>query len=417
MSRLTIRRGPQPGKVFELMGDVITIGSGSKNTISILDNDVSREHCKLVRSSAGYELHDLDSRRGTFVSGLRVKNGWVLRTGNIIELGENVTLEYLADPTGTDQLAANPGTPASPPVVTGGGLLRNLQLSSDRPDPAKTPWLVVMDGDKAGQRFPLKNPAITIGRDLTNDIVLADAEISRTHVRLKWADTDYLLEDTGSTNGTEVNGTRLPAKSPVKLKPDDKVSISGRVDLLYTYQPDSPGLPSRQEKSQPIPPAAPTLRQTSTAESPAAIKPTSRLGTGLKPGALNDHILIAYTRDMWEPVVARMMVALQDARQKPWVDQYLNEGSEDWMAAVDQAFAECWMGIIIVSKPALESKYIQAAFRYFYSRKKPLVLYMVDRPASLPPELASAKAVRHEPLNPTYSFDELIIEVKSRKRG
>ena len=144
MSRLTIRRGPQPGKVFELMGDVITIGSGSKNTISILDNDVSREHCKLVRSSAGYELHDLDSRRGTFVSGLRVKNGWVLRTGNIIELGENVTLEYLADPTGTDQLAANPGTPASPPVATGGGLLRNLQLSSDRPDPAKTPWLVVM---------------------------------------------------------------------------------------------------------------------------------------------------------------------------------------------------------------------------------------------------------------------------------
>jgi len=66
---------------------------------------------------------------------------------------------------------------------------------------------------------------------------------------------------------------------------------------------------------------------------------------------------------------------------------------------------------------SLESKYIQAAFRYFYSRKKPLVLYMVDRPASLPPELASAKAVRHEPLNPTYSFDELIIEVKSRKRG
>jgi pSer/pThr/pTyr-binding forkhead associated (FHA) protein len=413
MSRLTIRRGPQPGKFFELTGDVVTIGSGSKNTISILDNDVSREHCKLVRVSNGYELHDLDSRRGTFVSGLRVKNGWVLKTGNIIELGENVTLEFQWDaPPATGELSVNGATPSSLPAAPG-GLLRQ----ADRPDPAKAPSLVVMDGNKAGQRFPLKNSTLTIGRDLANDIVLADAEISRTHIRLTWTDGDYLLQDLGSTNGTEVNGERLAVKASVKLKPEDKITISGRVDLLYTYQPDAPGLPTRRAQSQPIPSVEGPPRQTSTTESPAAIKPTSRLGTGLKPGALNDHILIAYTRDMWEPVVARMMVALQDSRQKPWVDQYLNEGSEDWMAAVDQAFAECWMGIIVVSRPALESKYIQAAFRFFHSRKKPLVLYVVDKPAALPAELASARAIRHEPLNPTYSFDELIIEVKSRKRS
>jgi pSer/pThr/pTyr-binding forkhead associated (FHA) protein len=415
MSRLTIRRGPQPGKTFELTGDVITIGSGSKNTISILDNDVSREHCKLVRVNNGYELHDLESRRGTFVSGLRVKNGWLLKTGNIIELGETVTLEFQWEgPAATG--GTNGLTPSSLPAAPSGGLLKNLQ-NSDRPDPAQAPSLVVMDGDKAGRRFLLKNPSITIGRDLTSDVVLADAEISRFHIRLNWVDGNYTLEDTGSTNGTEVNGERLAAKATVKLKPEDVITVSGRVDLLYTYQPDAPGLPSRRGQSQPLPSLADAPRQTTTAESPAAIKPTSRLGTGLKPGALHDHILIAYTRDMWEPVVARMMVALQDARQKPWVDQYLNEGSEDWMAAVDQAFDECWMGIVVVSRPALESKYIQAAFRFFQSRKKPLVLYVVDRPATMPAELANIKAIRHEPLNPTYSFDELIIEVKSRKRG
>jgi pSer/pThr/pTyr-binding forkhead associated (FHA) protein len=416
MSRLTIRRGPQPGKTFELTGEVVTIGSGSKNTISILDNDVSREHCKLVRANNGYELHDLESRRGTFVSGLRVKNGWLLKTGNIIELGENVTLEFEWESPADAPPASNGVTPSSLPAATSGGLLKGLK-NSDRPDLNKFPSLVVMDGDKAGKRFPLNSPAITIGRDLSNDIVVADAEISRTHVRLNWVDGTYTLEDTGSTNGTEINGERIAAKTPIKLKPEDSITISGRIDLLFTYQPDAPGLPIRRSASQPIPPPEDLLRQTTTTENPAAIKPTSRLGTGLKPGALNDHILIAYTRDMWEPVVARMMVALQDARQKPWVDQYLNEGSEDWMAAVDQAFEECWMGIIVVSRPAMESKYIQAAFRFFHSRKKPLVLYMVDRPSNLPAELASAKAVRHEALNPTYSFDELIIEVKSRKRG
>jgi pSer/pThr/pTyr-binding forkhead associated (FHA) protein len=417
MSRLTIRRGPQPGKTFELLDEVITIGSGSKNTISILDNDVSREHCKLVRANNGYELHDLDSRRGTFVSGLRVKNGWVLKTGNIIELGENVTLEFQweAPANAVPSQSVNGATPSSLPAASG-GLLKNLQTPTDRPDPAKGPVLVVMDGERAGQRFPLKNPNLTMGRDLNNDVVLADAEVSRVHARLTWADGTYTLEDTGSTNGTEVNGERIPAKKPIRLKPEDKIVVSGRIELLYTFNPESLALPERGKN-----PAAPgvtgMLRQTTTTENPTTIKPTSRLGTGLKPGALNDHVLIAYTRDMWEPVVARMIVALQDARQRPWVDQYLNEGSEDWMAAVDQAFAECWMAVVVVSKPALDSKYIQAAFRFFHSRKKPLVLYVVDKPAALPAELASARAIRHEPLNPTYSFDELIIEVKSRKRG
>ena len=75
MTRLIMRRGPQPGKIFDLDGEIVTVGSGMKNGIVIQDNDVSREHCRLIRVMADYELHDLNSSRGTFVSGQRIKTG------------------------------------------------------------------------------------------------------------------------------------------------------------------------------------------------------------------------------------------------------------------------------------------------------------------------------------------------------
>lgn len=61
-----------------------------------------------------------------------------------------------------------------------------------------------------------------IGRDLTNDIVINDAEISRRHARLISQAGGYVLEDLGSTNGTFINGQRLA--SPYILRPGETVT-------------------------------------------------------------------------------------------------------------------------------------------------------------------------------------------------
>src|SRR5215468_12707297 len=91
---LTMRRGPTPGTVYELDGEEITIGRGNKNGIVIRDNEVSREHCRLVRFSGNYEVSDLGSSNGTFVNGQRVTTPWLLQPGMLIELGDTITLEY-----------------------------------------------------------------------------------------------------------------------------------------------------------------------------------------------------------------------------------------------------------------------------------------------------------------------------------
>ena len=81
MAHMTMRRGPEPGRIYELKGDRIKIGRGRRNHIIIHDNEVSREHCELTLVGDDYELRDLGSSNGTFVNGQRVgEDGWLLKS-------------------------------------------------------------------------------------------------------------------------------------------------------------------------------------------------------------------------------------------------------------------------------------------------------------------------------------------------
>ncbi len=92
--RLIVRRGPQPNKVYELNEDIETLGRDITNNITINDPEVSRHHLRLTRGAGGYTLEDLGSTNGTFVNGQRLTGARPLRSGDMVGLGETVTLAY-----------------------------------------------------------------------------------------------------------------------------------------------------------------------------------------------------------------------------------------------------------------------------------------------------------------------------------
>jgi pSer/pThr/pTyr-binding forkhead associated (FHA) protein len=57
-----------------------------------------------------------------------------------------------------------------------------------------------------GSRHTLEGDLVTIGRQASCSIVIADSNISRVHARLRAVDNGWTIEDLGSTNGTKVDG-------------------------------------------------------------------------------------------------------------------------------------------------------------------------------------------------------------------
>lgn len=60
-----------------------------------------------------------------------------------------------------------------------------------------------------GDRLPLSDQTITIGRRPDSSIVLGDPNVSRNHAEIRPSGSGYLLVDLGSTNGSRVNGVRV----------------------------------------------------------------------------------------------------------------------------------------------------------------------------------------------------------------
>ena len=74
---------------------------------------------------------------------------------------------------------------------------------------------------------------ITIGRESDNDVVVDNKLASRHHAIIQKIKDAYFLKDEKSTNGTYVNGVKIPAEKYVKLNPGDKITI-GNMTLVVS---------------------------------------------------------------------------------------------------------------------------------------------------------------------------------------
>ncbi len=95
--RLLVIAGPQKDSTIPLPDGEATLGRDPTNAVAMADTSVSRKHCLLRREEDGrFQIRDLDSRNGTLVNGLAVKEQW-LRHGDEIATGDSVFLFLVED--------------------------------------------------------------------------------------------------------------------------------------------------------------------------------------------------------------------------------------------------------------------------------------------------------------------------------
>lgn len=88
---------------------------------------------------------------------------------------------------------------------------------------ADVPVLICTAGAIQGQRIPVPEGGLKIGRAPENEIVLTDDGVSRFHARLLLDNGSLWLQDAGSRNGVFVNAVRVTGHQALRV--DDVVTV------------------------------------------------------------------------------------------------------------------------------------------------------------------------------------------------
>ena len=115
--------------------------------------------------------------------------------------------------------------------------LKSLQLDymkAAEGEESELPKQVIVVVQKTGQKVPLKNRKVKIGRDPSNQVVIPDDTFtSRHHAWISYEESDFWLEDLGSTNGTLLNGH--PVVNRQVLSAGDKIRV-GHTELTFEIE-------------------------------------------------------------------------------------------------------------------------------------------------------------------------------------
>ena len=122
------------------------------------------------------------------------------------------------EPTGAFRVRSSSRRGAVAPATTGAASRRHPILDID------------------GQRYLLTGPVTVIGRGSEADIIVDDTGVSRRHLEIRVTPDGVVASDMGSTNGTFVEGHRVPAATLV----DGNTLTIGRTRILFWSGTDEP---------------------------------------------------------------------------------------------------------------------------------------------------------------------------------
>ena len=71
---------------FPLNKDIVNIGRSKKADLPLLDDNISRFHCRIEKEDDLWEISDLDSKNGITINGKKCKQR-VLCNGDLINIG------------------------------------------------------------------------------------------------------------------------------------------------------------------------------------------------------------------------------------------------------------------------------------------------------------------------------------------
>ncbi len=92
--------------------------------------------------------------------------------------------------------------------------------------------LVITEGLEPGRRYVLERDCTILGRQIDCNVCLQGRSVSRKHAQVLVRGPNCYVEDLGSSNGTFLNGKRLPSRQTVPCHEGDQLTIGPYTFLL-----------------------------------------------------------------------------------------------------------------------------------------------------------------------------------------
>ncbi|XP_010532618.1 PREDICTED: FHA domain-containing protein At4g14490 [Tarenaya hassleriana] len=123
--------------------------------------------------------------------------------------------------------------------------------------------LVFLQGPREGETLEYKpGSTVRIGRIARgNDLAIKDAGISSKHLRIEWESEKWMVQDLGSSNGTALNTTPLPADTPFDLRHGDTIKLGEYTSIVVNFEIDAQENDMVQEHKLPPKPRRNNRRQ------------------------------------------------------------------------------------------------------------------------------------------------------------
>jgi hypothetical protein len=117
-------------------------------------------------------------------------------------------------------------------VGVGGGPDSGLDARLDRAVPTigAEAFLLGVGGDHDGRVYPIWHNTVLIGRSDDADVLVLDASVSARHAQLINGSQGFEIEDLGSTNGTQIEGRPVTARTVVQT--GQKIMV-GQVEFKF----------------------------------------------------------------------------------------------------------------------------------------------------------------------------------------
>jgi pSer/pThr/pTyr-binding forkhead associated (FHA) protein len=93
--------------------------------------------------------------------------------------------------------------------------------------------LIVASGVNKGDYYPLGQRTNVIGRDEALPIQIIDKSISRKHMRIRFDQDKYYVDDMDSRHGVLVNGIKIDNQTALS---DNDYILIGRTALMFTLK-------------------------------------------------------------------------------------------------------------------------------------------------------------------------------------